>query len=75
MAANTYITIVGWMAGLAVAVGLSLITEPRPESELEGLVFSLSPALHSDKIPWHLRPGLWGVALLAMLAFLMWAFW
>jgi solute:Na+ symporter, SSS family len=75
MAANTYITIVGWMVGLAVAVGLSLITEPRPESELKGLVFSLSPGLRSDKIPWYLRPGLWGLALLSMLAFLVWVFW
>jgi SSS family solute:Na+ symporter len=75
MAANTYIIIVGWMMGLATAVGLSLITEPRPESQLEGLVYSLSPVHRSDKIPWHQRPGVWGIVLLAMLAFLAWIFW
>ena len=75
MAANTYIIIVGWLTGLAVAVGLSLITESRPESQLEGLVYSLPSVQHSDKISWYGSPALWGVALLGMLGVLAWIFW
>lgn len=77
MAANTYIVIVGWLLGLAVAVGLSLVTEPHPESRLQGLVYSLSPARtrYSDTKHWYEKPELWGIAILGMLALLAWIFW
>jgi SSS family solute:Na+ symporter len=75
MAANTYITIVGWIIGLFVAIGLSFMTEPRTESELEGLVFLPSDPRRSARISWYCRPGLWSVVLLTMLASLMWVFW
>jgi SSS family solute:Na+ symporter len=75
MAANTYIILVGWVLGFSVAVGLSLVTRPRPESDLKGLVFSLRGALDSEFTPWYQRPGIWGALLLAMLALLGWIFW
>ncbi len=75
MAANAYIIIVGWPLGFAVAVGLSLITQPRPESELEGLVYSLSKVIRFKSVPWHQRPGVWGLAVLTILGLLAWVFW
>ena len=75
MAANTYISIVGWLTGMSVAVAVSLFTEPRPESQLEGLVYSLSPSHASDQTRWFARPALWALGLLVMFGCLAWIFW
>jgi solute:Na+ symporter, SSS family len=75
MAANSAIVIVGWLLGFAVAIGVSLVTESRPESELYGLVYSRSHPLRSVPTRWYQKPALWGIAILAMLGFIASAFW
>jgi len=75
MAANVYIIIVGWLLGFVVAVGLSLVTKPRPESELEGLVYSLAQSFRSEPVRWYQSPRLWGIAVLSLLGLLAWVFW
>jgi SSS family solute:Na+ symporter len=75
MAANIYIIIVGWLLAFFVIVGLSLVTEPRPESELEGLVYSLARTLRGSSMPWYVDPKSWAVALLLMLTLLEVIFW
>lgn len=74
MASNTYIIIVGWLLGFAVAVVLSLLTEPYPDSRLKGLVYSLSSREQANKIT-DLGPSLCGIAILIALALLAWFFW
>ena len=75
MAANIYIIIVGWLLAFLVIVGLSLVTQPRPESELQGLVYSLSRTLRGHAMPWYIDPKTWAVALLLMLGLLGVVFW
>jgi SSS family solute:Na+ symporter len=46
---------------IAVSVGVSLVTKPRPESELRGLVYSLTPKkdFHDpseSRLPWYQKP-------------------
>jgi SSS family solute:Na+ symporter len=75
MAANAYIIIVGWLLGFVAAVAISLVTTPRPESELQGLVYSLARGFRSDPVPWYQSPQVWGIALLCLLGLLAWIFW
>ncbi len=75
MAANIYIIIVGWLLAFLVIVGLSLVTQPRPESELEGLVYSLARTLRGHAMPWYVNPKTWAIALLLMLGLLGAIFW
>jgi SSS family solute:Na+ symporter len=75
MAANFYIIIVGWLLGFTVTIGISLITSPRPEKDLVGLVYSLS-RVHEDRpIRWFRTPTFWAIGLLVMLLFLAYGFW
>lgn len=74
MAANTYIIIVGWLLGFAVAVGLSLMTTPYPDSRLRGLVYSLTPRDDVNNSG-RVGPGFYGILLLLALALLAWLFW
>jgi len=52
-----------------------LVTEPRRESELEGLVYSLAPTLRGNSMPWYFDPKTWATALLLMLRLLGAIFW
>src|SRR6266487_1358670 len=42
MAQNFWIAIFAWLACFLVTMGISLITSPRPDSELRGLVYGLT---------------------------------
>jgi len=75
MAANIYIIIVGWLVAFAVATGLSLVTKPRSETQLEGLVYSRARKFRENPDPWHKSPALAGIALLVMLGIVSIAFW
>ncbi len=55
MAAAFYGAIVSFSACLVVTVIVSLMTRPRPEAELRGLVYSLTPRPATD-VRWYLRP-------------------
>jgi solute:Na+ symporter, SSS family len=74
MAANTYIIIVGWLLGFAVAVGLSLVTMPYPDSRLQGLVYSLSSREDRSRGN-RFGPSFLGAVLLVALLLLAWIFW
>jgi SSS family solute:Na+ symporter len=53
---------------LVVTTVVSLATKPRPEGELVGLVYSLTPRNIDNSIPWYKRP-IWiasGVAAMAL---------
>jgi SSS family solute:Na+ symporter len=75
MAANIYIIIVGWLLAFLVIVAVSLVTQPRPESELEGLVYSLAPTLRSNSMPWYFDPKTCALGLLLLLSVLAVIFW
>jgi SSS family solute:Na+ symporter len=65
MAQNFYGAIWAFMANFVVAVVVSLLTKPRPDSELVGLVRSLTKMPSHSHLPWWKRPEALAVAVLA----------
>jgi SSS family solute:Na+ symporter len=64
MAQNFYGAIYAFSANFVVAVLVSLMTKPRPESELVGLVRSLTKLPSHAHLPWWKRPEALAVAIL-----------
>jgi solute:Na+ symporter, SSS family len=60
---------------IIVTVLVTLATKPKPDSELVGLVYSLTPIAHEEHTSfWH-RPAFWGFLALAVLVVLQIIFW
>jgi SSS family solute:Na+ symporter len=53
-----------------VTVLVSFITKPKPEKELEGLVYSLTPKAPVNKVAWYKRPTVLAIGALAILVIL-----
>jgi solute:Na+ symporter, SSS family len=60
---------------VVVTVVVSLATQPKPESELVGLVYSLTEKPKEEHVAWYGRPFFWGMVSLAVFAILQWRFW
>jgi solute:Na+ symporter, SSS family len=58
-----------------VTVVVSLATQPKPEAELVGLVYSLTEKPKEEHVAWYGRPFFWGMASLAIFLILQWRFW
>jgi len=50
------IAAIAWVICLVVTVAISLLTKPRAEKELQGLVYSLTKIPSSQAEAWHKRP-------------------
>jgi SSS family solute:Na+ symporter len=57
-----------------VTIVVSLATRPRPDAELTGLVHSLTPRPTDAALPWHQRPAVLAVGILALMGALNLAF-
>ena len=66
MAQNFWGAIFAFSANFIVAVLVSLMTKPRPESELVGLVHSLTPKPPHAHLEWWKRPEALAVAILVV---------
>src|SRR5438309_1073530 len=75
MAQNFWTAISAFTVCLTVTVGVSLVTRPRPEQELVGLVYSLTPRPSEAGRPWYARPAALGAAVLTVTLLLNFAFW
>jgi SSS family solute:Na+ symporter len=71
-----------WRAFIAFAVGaaatylVSLVTTPKPVEELRGLVYSETPRQASDAhLPWHQRPLIFALIVLAVAIVVNLFFW
>jgi SSS family solute:Na+ symporter len=64
MAQNFYGAIWAFSVNFVVTVAVSLFTKPRPESELVGLVHSLTPKPEVAHLVWWKRPEALAVAVL-----------
>jgi SSS family solute:Na+ symporter len=60
---------------VVVTVLVTLVTKPRPESELRGLVYSLTEVAQEQHTSWLHRPAFWGAVALAVLVVLQIIFW
>jgi SSS family solute:Na+ symporter len=69
MAQNFWTAIWAWLACFAATIAVSLVTRRKPDAQLVGLVYSLTPvpAEHRD-LAWYRRPARLGaIVLLAAL--------
>ena len=60
---------------VVVTVLVTLVTKPRPDEELKGLVYALTEVAHEEHTSFLHRPMFWGVAALAVLVVLQIIFW
>jgi solute:Na+ symporter, SSS family len=58
-----------------VTVLVTMVTKPRPDSELVGLVYSLTEKAHEEHVGILRRPLFWGMAALVVLVVLQIIFW
>jgi SSS family solute:Na+ symporter len=75
LAQTFWTAIVAWTTCFAVTILVSLVTRPRPAEELRGLVYSLTPRPREEHLPWHSRPAVLAVVVLALTLALNFLFW
>jgi len=75
MAADMYRALWSWLVCVIVTVVVSLLTQPRPEAELEGLVYGATkiPEEHDDH--WYQKPIVWASAIAVVFVALNIIFW
>jgi solute:Na+ symporter, SSS family len=67
MAQNFWTAIWAFSVNFIITIIISLVTRPRPEKELVGLVYSLTPKPVEHHMAWYARPKVIAVGLIAML--------
>ena len=60
---------------IVVTLLVTAITKPKPDSELTGLVYSLTPVAREEHTSLFHRPVFWGVVALVVLVILQIIFW
>ena len=70
MAQNFWTAIFAFSTNILVTTAVSLVTRPRPEPELVGLVYSLTPKPVETHLDWYQKPATLAVAVLAILVVL-----
>ncbi len=70
MAQNFWTAIFAFTINLLATVVVSLATKPRPENELVGLVYSLTPKPVETHLEWYEKPATLAIAVLAILVVL-----
>ncbi len=61
MAQNFWVATFAFVACFVVTVAVSLMTQPKKESELTALVYGMTTIPHDATPPWHQRP--WPIAI------------
>ncbi len=67
MAQNFWTAIFAFSVNFVVTIVVSLVTKPRPEPELVGLVYSLTPKPVETHLSWYQKPATLAVAVLGIL--------
>ena len=75
MAQNFWIAIFAWSTCFAVTILVSLVSRPRPASELHNLVYGLTDIPHDSELPWYKRPMPLALVVIAALLALNLIFW
>lgn len=75
MAANFWRAWWAWLICFFSTIGISMITKPRPDAELVGLVKGLTPDVQADEGPFYRRPGALAVISVVVLIILNLLFW
>lgn len=64
MAQSFWTAIYAWVVCFVVTIVVSLLTRPRPDNELVGLVSSLTPRPDEGHLTWYQKPAALGVVVL-----------
>ncbi|HYG97575.1 MAG TPA: sodium:solute symporter family protein [Terriglobales bacterium] len=75
MAENMYRALWSWIVCVLVTVVVSMVTKPKPESELVGLVYGVTDVPTEERVPMYERPMFWAVAVSVVFAALNIYFW
>jgi SSS family solute:Na+ symporter len=75
MAQNFWTAIFAWSACFVVTIIVSLMTKPREDKELVGLVYSLTERPKQEHVAWYLRPASFAVAVVLITIILNIIFW
>ncbi|PWT80113.1 MAG: Na+/galactose cotransporter [Acidobacteria bacterium] len=75
MAQNFWTAIFAWTICFVVTIAVSLLTRPRAESELTGLVYSLTARPKEDDLAWYKRPIVLGAIVVGVALVLNIVFW
>ncbi|HMG02761.1 MAG TPA: sodium:solute symporter family protein [Edaphobacter sp.] len=70
MAQNFWTAIFAFSVNLLVTIAVSLVTRPRQDHELVGLVYSLTPKPIENHLSWYQKPSTLAYVVLAMLVVL-----
>ena len=57
MAQNFWIAIVAFTTNFVISIVVSMVTTPRPDKEMEGLVYGLTKVPHDATAKWYQRPA------------------
>jgi SSS family solute:Na+ symporter len=69
MAQNFWTAIFAWSACFVITILVSMFTAPREDSQLKGLVYSLTERIRESG-RWYERPAFLGVIVIALLIIL-----
>jgi SSS family solute:Na+ symporter len=75
MAENMFRALWSGLICIAVTVIVSLLTRPKPESELVGLVYGCTEIPSEGHLPWWQRPIFWAGMIMAAFVALQIIFW
>jgi SSS family solute:Na+ symporter len=75
MAQNFWTAIWAWSVCMVITVLVSLVTQPRKEEDLVGLVYSLTKRTSEGHSPWYQRPEALGITVLVLALILNIIFW
>ena len=75
MAENLYRALWSWIICVVVTVVVSLFTQPKTESELQGLVYGYTKIPSDGNLPFYKRPIFWGAGVAVVFGVLQYIFW
>ena len=75
MAQNFWTAIFAWTTCFLLTIIISMFTKPRPDEELRGLVYSLTPKPVDEGLSWYQKPAVLAIFVLAVLVVLNVIFW
>jgi SSS family solute:Na+ symporter len=75
MAENMYRGLWSWIICVVVTVAVSLLTKPKPESELKGLVYGATAIPSEAQVSLYERPAFWAVVVAIVFMVLNIIFW
>jgi len=75
MAENMYRALWSWIVCIVVTVVVSWLTKPKPDKEMEGLVYGLTQFPSSAHLPLYKRPIFWATVIAGMFVVLQVIFW